>query len=277
MSKTKTLLSLIIFSTFILHSLSISTDTFLYGGCTQQTYTQNSPYESNLNSLLTSLINSATYTSYNNFTIIASNPNDIVYGLYQCRGDISMPDCSSCVAHAVSRARDICPGACGGVVQLEGCYVKYDNVKFLGVEDKTIVLKKCGPYVGYDTGTRDAVLAGLMGSGGGYFRVGGSGQLKGMAQCIGDLSFVECEDCVSEAIRRLRSDCPAADFGDMFLGKCYARYSTGGGAHSYSKAHGKSDNNGEKTFAIIIGLLAGVAILIIFLAFLRRICEGQGK
>lgn len=40
---------------------------------------------------------------------------------------------------------------------------------------------------------------------------------------------------------------------------------------------GKSGNGGEKTFAIIIGLLAGVAILIIFLAFLRRICEGQGK
>lgn len=40
---------------------------------------------------------------------------------------------------------------------------------------------------------------------------------------------------------------------------------------------GKSDHDGEKTFAIIIGLLAAVAILIIFLAFLRRICEGQGK
>lgn len=163
-------------------------------------------------------------------------------------------------------------------MQLEGCYVKYDNIKFLGMEDKTIVLKKCGPEVGYDPGTIDAVLGGLAGSGG-LFRVGGSGQLKGMAQCVGDLSFVECQDCVSEAIRRLRNDCPSGDYGDMFLGKCYARYSTGGagGAHAYSKPHGKSDHDGEKTFAIIIGLLAVVAILIIFFAFLRRICEGQGK
>jgi hypothetical protein len=239
MVKTKKFLSLLIFSTFILHSFSIPTDTFLYGGCTQEKYTPT--YESNLNSLLTSLINSATYTSYNNFTIISSNPNDIVYGLYQCRGDISMPDCSSCIARAVSRTGDICPGVCGGVVQLEGCYVKYDNVKFLGMEDKTIVLKKCGPEVGYDPGTIDAVLGGLAGSGG-LFRVGGSGQLKGMAQCVGDLSFVECQDCVSEAIRRLRNDCPSGDYGDMFLGKCYARYSTGGagGAHAYSKPHGKA-------------------------------------
>ncbi|MED6151010.1 hypothetical protein PIB30_078171 [Stylosanthes scabra] len=34
---------------------------------------------------------------------------------------------------------------------------------------------------------------------------------------------------------------------------------------------------GEKAFAIIIGLLAGVVLLIIFLAFLRRIYEGQGS
>ncbi|TKY47394.1 Cysteine-rich repeat secretory protein 12 [Spatholobus suberectus] len=83
-------------------------------------------------------------------------------------------------------------------------------------------------------------------------------------------------DCVAEAIRRLRTDCGAADYGDVFLAKCYARFSTNG-AHAYNKAHGKSGNEGEKTFAIIVGLLAGVAILIIFLAFLRRICEGQGK
>lgn len=122
--------------------------------------------------------------------------------------------------------------------------MKYDNQMFLGVEDKTVVLKKCGPSNGYDTGTRDAVLSGLAGSGG-YFRIGGSGELKGMAQCVGDLSFGECQDCVNEAIKRLRNDCPAADYGDMFLEKCYARYSTGGrgGAHSYSnKPHGKAQN-----------------------------------
>ncbi|KAK7301935.1 hypothetical protein RJT34_12812 [Clitoria ternatea] len=195
-----------------------------------------------------------------------------------------MADCAICVAHAVSRAGDLCPAACGGAVQLDGCYVKYDNATFLGVEDKSVVLKKCGPYMGYgsgSTGVRDAVLSELVNSGG-YFRIGGSGQVKGVAQCCGDLSFAECGDCVGVAIQRLRSDCGAAYFGDMFLGKCYARYysTNSNEAHAYSqpKAHaGTSGNEGEKTFAIIIGLLAGVAILIIFLAFLRRICEGQGK
>ncbi|XP_054789987.1 plasmodesmata-located protein 7-like [Prosopis cineraria] len=258
-------------------SVLASTDSFLYGGCTQQQFIPNSPYESNLDSLLTSLVNSATYSTYNNFTIIGSSAQDVVYGLYQCRGDLSMPDCAACVARAVTRAGVLCEQRCGGAVQLDGCYVKYDNATFLGVEDKTVVLKKCGPSVGYNSdamSSRDAVMSGLAGSSG-PFRVGGSGKVRGVAQCTGDLSFAECQDCLGEAIGRLRSDCGTADYGDMFLAKCYARYSTGG-SHGYSKAHEKS-NEGEKTFAIIIGLLAGVAILIIFLAFLRKLCEDRGK
>ncbi|RDY04025.1 Cysteine-rich repeat secretory protein 60, partial [Mucuna pruriens] len=269
-----------------------TTSTFLYSGCTQQQYTPNSPYEWNLDSLLTSLVNSATYSSYNNFTVVGSTQQDVLYGLYQCRGDLAMPDCATCVARAVTRAGDICRQTCGGAVQLDGCFVKYDNATFLGAEDKTVVLKKCGPSVGYNPdamGSRDAVLAGLTAAGG-VFRVGGSGGVRGVAQCTGDLSYGECQDCVAEAISRLKGDCGTADYGDMFLGKCYARYSTGG-AHDESKAHGKahhrmlpllllplmgeSGHGGVKTFAIIIGSLAAVAILIIFLAFLSRICGRQ--
>ncbi|XP_061374673.1 plasmodesmata-located protein 7-like [Gastrolobium bilobum] len=262
-------------------SLSVSsstTDNFLYSGCTQQRYVPNSPYESNLDSLLNSLVNSATYSTYNNFTVLGTTQQDVVYGLYQCRGDLSMPDCATCVARAITRARDLCPEACGGAVQLDGCYVKYDNATFLGAEDKTVVLKKCGPSVGYNPdamGSRDAVLAGLAGTGG-PFRLGGAGGVRGVAQCTGDLSSGECQDCISEAISRLKSDCGTADYGDMFLAKCYARYSTGG-AHDASKARGKSRKGGEKTFAIIIGSLAGLAILIIFLAFLSKICGQHGK
>ncbi|KAG5064270.1 hypothetical protein JHK85_005453 [Glycine max] len=124
-------------------------------------------------------------------------------------------------------------------------------------------------------GSRDAVLAGLAAAGG-NFRVGGSGGVHGVAQCTGDLSYGECQDCVAEAISRLKSDCGTADYGDMFLGKCYARYSVGG-AHDESKAHDKSNHGGVKTFSIIIGSLAGVAILIIFFAFMSKICGRQGK
>ncbi|XAR73557.1 hypothetical protein NMG60_11007558 [Bertholletia excelsa] len=255
-----------------------STDYFLYGGCTQEKYAPNSPYESNLNSLLTSLVNSATYSSYNKFTIMGSNQNDVVYGLYQCRGDLAMPDCATCVARAVTRAGDFCPQDCGGAVQLQGCFVKYDNDSFIGVEDKTVVLKKCGPSTGYDTDAmsrRDAMMGSMAGAGG-SFRAGGSGDIQGVAQCVGDLSGDQCQDCLSEAIGRLKRDCGTAVYGDMFLAKCYVRYSIGG-AHDSSKSNGSSHGEGEKTFAIIIGLLVGVALLIIFLTFMRRLFGWNGK
>ncbi|CAL0334825.1 unnamed protein product [Lupinus luteus] len=151
-----------------------------------------------------------------------------------------MPDSATCIASVVTRAGDLCLQACGGVVQLEGCYRKYDNTSFIGTNDKTLVLKKCGSSTWYNNGQRDAVLAGS----GRAFWVGGSGQAKGTTRCSGDLSFAECQDCVGEAIRRLRSDCGDADYGDMFLGKCYAGYSAGG-AHAYSKAHEYSRKIGK--------------------------------
>lgn len=130
---------------------SSSTDTFVYGGCSQLKYTPGSTYETALNSLLTSLVNSAEFSTYGNFTVPGpgSSPQDTIYGLYQCRGDLSIDDCSKCVAQTVSRLGTLCVGSCGGVLQLDGCFVKYDNAKFLGVEDKTVVLKKCGPITGY--------------------------------------------------------------------------------------------------------------------------------
>ena len=126
------------------------------------------------------------------------------------------------------------------------CSVDYDNTTFLGLEDKTVLLKKCGPSIVYDTdgmSRRDSVLAALVGSSGPY-RVGGSVDVQGLAQCVGDLSLAECEDCISEAIGRVKRECGGAVYGDMFLAKCYARYSTGG-SDVYTKVHhhGKLDWN----------------------------------
>ncbi|KAK4430431.1 Plasmodesmata-located protein 7 [Sesamum alatum] len=259
---------------------SSSPDAFLYGGCSQIKYTPDSPYQSNLNSLLTSLVNSATYSSYNKYTVMGSNPQDVVYGLYQCRGDLSMPDCATCVAQAVTRLGPLCPQTCGGAVQLDGCFVKYDNASFIGVEDKTVAMKKCGPSDGYNSdemGRRDAVLAGMNGAGGAY-RVGAAEDVNGVAQCVGDLSMGQCQDCLTEAIRRLKAECGGAVFGDMFLAKCYARYSTSG-AQNYARSsnHDSSHSESEKTFAIVVGLLAGVALVIIFLTFIGRLFGRNGK
>lgn len=247
------LLLLLIFSLFTLSLSHSSTDSFIFGGCTQQKYSPDSPYPSTLDSLLTSLLNAATYSPYNHFSAVAGDST--LSALYQCRGDLSMPDCSACVSRSLARLSALCPAACGGAVQLDGCFLKYDNASFVGVEDKTVIFKKCGPSSGamQQGGVvvgRDAGLA----SSGGLFRVGGSGNVAGLAQCVGDLGLRECQDCLSEAIRRLRSDCGDAAYGDVFLGKCYVRYSVDG-AHDYSKAHGQAHQLFFFPFCYVINIL----------------------
>ncbi|MCD7453939.1 hypothetical protein HAX54_022748 [Datura stramonium] len=264
---------IIIFLIFT-HQSNASIQSFVYGGCSQQKYNPGSVYESNVNSVLTSLVNSASYANFNNFKISmpGSAQNDVVYGLFQCRGDLGSSDCRRCVAAAVSQLGTLCAVSCGGALQLDGCFVKYDNVSFLGVEDKGIVMHKCGPSIMDDSdmmARNDGVLTYLSGVGQ-YFRVAGSGKVQGVAQCTQDLSMSECEDCLTEAIRRLRSECGSSPWGDMFLSKCYARFSERG----FTSKSG--DEDVEKTLAIIIGLIAGVAVLIVFLSVLNKLCEKKG-
>ncbi|KAL6543848.1 hypothetical protein OROGR_010345 [Orobanche gracilis] len=214
-------------------------ESFVYVGCSQLKYSPGSPYESNVNSVLSSIVNSASISSFNNFKISLSGsaPSDVVYGLYQCRGDLASPDCHGCIASAVVRLGASCVGATGGALQLDGCFVRYDNTSFIGDEDKTVASEKCGPSTAGDTDLwtrRDAVLTYLT-AGGPFSRVAASGKVEGVAQCTQDLSPSECQDCLSEAIQRLRSECGSSPWGDMFLGKCYARYSERG----YTSKSGK--------------------------------------
>ncbi|OIV93459.1 hypothetical protein TanjilG_10091 [Lupinus angustifolius] len=278
------LLLFILFIISIITTPSISsTDSFIFGGCSTLKFIPGSFYENNVNSLLTSLVNSASFTTFNNFTIQGTTVSDTVYGLFQCRGDLNNDQCSRCVSRAVSQLGTLCLDSCGGALQLDGCFVRYDNITFLGAEDKTVVLKKCGPSIVLTSDAltrRDAALAYLQASGGGYKTYTGSnsGDLHGVAQCTGDLSATECQDCVSDAIGQLRTECGGSTWGEMYLAKCYARYSEGGShSHSSNDDHNQNDDEVEKTLAIIIGLIAGVALIIIFLSFLSKLCEKHNK
>ncbi|KAK4400083.1 Plasmodesmata-located protein 7 [Sesamum angolense] len=174
-----------------------SLDSFIYVGCSQLKYSPGTTYESNVNSILSSIVNSASFSNFNNFKISlpGSAPGDVVYGLFQCRGDLSNSDCHDCVSNAVTR---------------------------LGTSSGARLVARCS-------------WRGVLAGGGQFFRVSGSGRVQGVAQCVQDLSVGECQDCLSEAIQRLKSECGSSAWGDMFLGKCYARYSERG----YSSKSGK--------------------------------------
>lgn len=289
---------------------------FVYAGCSQARYDAGSQYAADVDTVLSSLTNSAGYTAYANYTSPSAATG--LVGVYQCRSDLPAAICGSCVRSAVSKLSSLCNSAAGAAVQLRACFVRYGNDSFLGRQDTTVLFKKCGGDGG-DTGVvamRDAALGALVAAAApadeGSYRAGAAGYVQAMSQCVGDLGAKACSDCVSAAASQLKAGCGYASAGEVYLGKCYARFwsnagtgasngggisgggSVGGGGNGISGGGGAGAGNGYaygfvphtygdvhdesgKTIAIIIGLVAAVALVIIFLSFVRRAGGVGGK
>ncbi|KAG2610413.1 plasmodesmata-located protein 6-like [Panicum virgatum] len=292
---------------------------FVYAGCSQARYDPGSQYAADVDTALSSLVNSAGFTAYANYTSPSAATG--LAAVYQCRSDLPAAVCEACVKSAASKLSSLCNAAAGAAVQLRACFVRYGNDSFLGKQDTTVLFKKCGGESAGDTGVvamRDAALGALVAASApadeGSYRAGAAGYVQAMSQCVGDLSAKACSDCVSAASAQLKAGCGFASAGEVYLGKCYARFwsnaaagSSGGGVpvgggagggtgasngvggagvggasngYAYGgfvpNTYGQHDESG-KTLAIIIGLVAAVAIVIVLLSFVRRASGVGGK
>lgn len=230
----KTILVLVLSSLFIsfcsltIHSQPIKALTFIYAGCSQDKYQSNSPFETNINSFLASIVTLSSQQLYDSFAFgngTSTQPEGTIYGLFQCRGDLKTLDCSKCIESVVNQIRLICPYSLGASLQLDGCYIRYEHVYFLGKIDTTLRYKKCSKSVSSDVEffrRRDDVLADLQSAI--SFKVSSSGLVEGFAQCLGDLSQSDCSACLVDAVSKLKSLCGSAASADVFLAQCYARY-----------------------------------------------------
>ncbi|GLJ13848.1 hypothetical protein SUGI_0221210 [Cryptomeria japonica] len=243
---------LIVLKLLLVPLVSVYSQSFVYEGCSQEIYTEDSTYDNNLQSLLGTLVSQASNTKYYNISLDTSG-NDAVYGLYQCRGDLGGRDCQNCIRNAQRQIAQVCVRTRGARIQMDGCSLHYD---------------KTGGFIG-----------------GNGFRLSNSGDSRtgyvhGLAQCEGDLSLTDCGTCMAAAVQRLRDVCGNAVSGQVYLSKCYARYSQDAFYRDNSSSdhhHDDNDDDAGKTVAIILGLLAGVALIVVFLSFLKQILKhGKG-
>ncbi|PQM33800.1 cysteine-rich repeat secretory protein 15-like [Prunus yedoensis var. nudiflora] len=262
----------LLFSSLSIHGYPIQAHIFIYAGCSQEKYQPSSPFEANLNSFLTSVVSSSSQVSYNNFGVGNGSSTTLegtIYGLYQCRGDLKIFDCAKCIESAVNQITLVCPYSYGASLQLEGCLIRYEHVNFLGRLDTSLRYRKCSKSsVSEDVEffrRRDDVLAELQGTTG--FRVSSSGLVEGFAQCLGDMSQNDCSSCIADAVGKLKSLCGSAAAVDVFLAQCYARYWASG---YYDISDSTNQDQVGKTVAIIVGTVAGLAILIVILSVCRR-------
>lgn len=288
---------------------------FVYAGCSQARYDAGTQYAADVGTVLSALTDSAGSTTYATYKPPSGAATGLV-GLYQCRSDLPAPVCGVCVKASVNKVLSLCNSAAGGAVQLRACFVRYGNDSFVGKQDTAVLFKKCGGEGdGADAGIaalRDGALSALQAAsspaGEGSYRAGAAGYVQAMSQCVGDLGDKACTDCVAAAAAQLKVGCGTASAGEVYLGKCYARFWSNAGAGGAANGDGSGviggvgDGNGGggtvpgtggygfvprtysdsqdgtgKIFAIIIGSVVAIAIVLVFITVLKRSRAAHGK
>ncbi|WVZ74428.1 hypothetical protein U9M48_022607 [Paspalum notatum var. saurae] len=250
--------------------------TFIHAGCSPSRYAPNTAFETNLNSLLASMASTAssgaTYSTFTSASARGAAPEaaPAAYGLYQCRGDLRAGECAACVRDTVARAGAACAGARAATVQSDGCYVRYGA----SAADASAAYHRCGASTSADAGflrARAAVLADLQqgADASGGFKASSSGPVQGAAQCLGVVAAADCAACLSLAVEQLGRACGDALAADVYMGQCSVRYWTNG---NYFRSPQDNSDDVGRTLAIAIGIMAGVALFVVFVSLLRKSC-----
>jgi hypothetical protein len=163
-------------------------------------------------------------------TSSSSASSTSVFGLFQCRGDLSATDCAACVSRAMSSWPGVCGASVAARVQLAGCLALYEVSGFPQVSGIQMLFKTCGTGGGggdfeMRRDTAFAALEGGVATSSGGFVATSYQAVYAMAQCEGDLSTGDCSQCVTQAVQHVEVECGGASSGQVYLDKCYISYS----------------------------------------------------
>ncbi|XP_048447020.1 cysteine-rich receptor-like protein kinase 10 [Pyrus x bretschneideri] len=230
---------LLIFSIFTLPSFLTKTEAdYLYHICPNTTtFTTNSTFQSNVNRLLSTLSSNANRsTGFYNATV--QTPNNAVYGLFLCRGDVVGTDaCETCVATATAQAPELCPVEKQAVIWYDDCMLRYSNESFFSTSAESprvsmlntqnitteqtrfnqmveASLNQVATEAANDTdkfATKQAKFTDQI-------------TLYSLGQCTQDLSAAACDQCFRGAIGQLPICCSGKQGGRILFPSCNVRY-----------------------------------------------------
>lgn len=163
-------------------------------------------FENNLNTVLDGLAEGA---SQNGFKISVSGQ---IYGLFQCRADLTVDQCTTCWQLATSTLQS-CANASGGSTWPFHCFLRYESYNFTG---KLILDRSNDPGPCTDassvagvflspgfTSVAENLLKNLSVEAAGKTErsaLGLSQTIYGLVQCTRDLSANDCTTCLTSAI-----------------------------------------------------------------------------
>ncbi|XP_073028060.1 cysteine-rich repeat secretory protein 55-like [Primulina eburnea] len=205
--------------------------------CNDNTKTDNNTQLSrNIDALLPRLVQGATQKGF-----LASSYGhgaNQIYGLAQCRADVSSSNCSACIQDAAKQSRTLCPNQTDVRIWYDYCFLKYNTLEFFGqvdtsygtfywnvanVTDPNVFNKKLGALA--DQIESEAVkLPGSKGLGKGETKISPSETVYALVQCTRDLSAINCAQCLAVAIGNFPTYCKDKKGCRVLYGSCYVRY-----------------------------------------------------
>ncbi|RDX90301.1 Cysteine-rich repeat secretory protein 56, partial [Mucuna pruriens] len=249
----------------------------VYKGCADEKLQDPSGiYSENLQSLLDSLVSQSGKKAFS--TTTSGEGQNVMMGLYQCRGDLSNADCYNCVSKIPDMLDKLCGKVVAARIHLIGCYLRYEVVGFKQVPETQLLYKVCGAKKeSYDDGfeeRRDSAF-GMVESGvkngGNLFYTGSYQSLYVLGQCEGDLAKDDCGDCVKSAEDQAKAECGDSVSAQIYLHKCFISYSF------YSKMSSSpgslKQQDTQKTIALAVGGVAALGFLIVCLLFLKSVLK----
>ncbi|KAF7840685.1 cysteine-rich receptor-like protein kinase 25 isoform X1 [Senna tora] len=208
---------------------------------TTKTFTSDSPYHSNLNTLLSSLSSHATGAAEFYNATVHDGAGDTIHGLFLCRGDVTPQMCKTCLEMAIQKIASRCFYSKEAIVWYHECLVRYSNHSFLSTVEESPRLRLV-----YETAVPNSSESGSVGwvlantlkeaveeaadgktAGEKKFstraaKVWGESEEKvySLVQCSPDLRSGDCRKCLGDMIRDIRNCCLVRDGGMVLSPSC---------------------------------------------------------
>ncbi|KAK7826197.1 cysteine-rich receptor-like protein kinase 25 [Quercus suber] len=207
--------------------------------CANTTFSSNSIYQSNLNSLLSSLSSSATHNLEFYNTTSGQNTSNPVYGLFLCRGDVTPQLCQECVAAAVKEITKNCSREKVAVIWYDECMLRYSNRSFFSTVDEKPKFALLNKQNITEQERANKLLAKSMNEtaaqasnapigskkfGTKQVNISAFQTLYNLVQCTADLSRNDCSTCLQAAINLLSWCCSGKQGGRVIFPSCNVRY-----------------------------------------------------
>ncbi|XP_034198142.1 cysteine-rich receptor-like protein kinase 26 [Prunus dulcis] len=202
-------------------------------------YTTNSTYQTNLNTLLSSLFspsnNGNGYGFYN--SSYGENP-DQVYAIGLCRGDVTVDICRGCLSKGTQQLTQVCPNQKEAFGIFDLCTLRYANRSIYGAIEtfpafRWYNVQNVSNVDGFFQELR-TLLDDLRGQAAGNgslrkFAVGTATApnfqtIYGLAQCRPDLTEQNCSYCLGSSMADIPEYFPGKEGGRISKPSCDLRY-----------------------------------------------------